>query len=79
MFKEKSALVDIKHYFGGVPDLALNAPPIDVDKHFSDTKDKFYETWSRYEIKGTIKRIWAAYDSRCVGVNGLDAITEPKV
>jgi hypothetical protein len=79
VFKERSALVDIKHYFGDVPDLALKAPPIDVDKHFSDTKDKFYLSWNRYEIRGTLKIIWDAYNTRCVDIHGFDAIAEPKV
>jgi len=38
VFKEKLAVVDIKHLFGGVPDLAVDAPPIEIDKIFSDTK-----------------------------------------
>ena len=79
VFKEKLALVDIKHLFGGVPDLAVDAPPIEIDKIFSDTKDKYYESWSRYEFGGTAQKIWDAYRKSCVGKNGLEAIPEPRV
>jgi len=79
VFKEKAAYVDIKHYFGDAPGLALPNPPIEMDKHFSDPKDKFYESWSRYQVGVTARKIWEAYQKRCAGVNGLQSIPEPKV
>src|SRR6266404_1058254 len=42
LFKEEAATVDIRHFFAGVLNLALDSPLMDVDKHFSDTKDRFY-------------------------------------
>ena len=79
VFKEASASVDVKHFFGGVPDLAVAAPRINLDSQFSDTKDKFYATWNRYEIAATLKIIWNAYNTTCLGVNGCQAISEPRV
>ena len=79
VFKESSASVDIGHFFDGVVDLALKAPRIDLDKHFSDTKDRFYATWSRYEIEKTLKTIWEAYDKSCAGSSSYVKIPEPKL
>jgi hypothetical protein len=61
LFKEEAATVDIKHFFADVVNLALDAPKMDLDKHFSDTKDRFYSTWRRHELKKTVKTIWEAY------------------
>jgi hypothetical protein len=36
------------------------------------------ESWSKYEIKKTIKKIWEAYNKTCVGSNGCATIPEPK-
>ncbi len=79
IFKEETAQVDIAHLFGGVASLGVPPPAIDLDKQFSNTKDFFYETWSRFEIKRTVKKIWDAYDKALKGKTGYVAISEPKL
>src|SRR5712692_6759239 len=61
LFKEGTAKVDIGHFYADTAALALTPPPIDMDRHFSDTKDRFYVGWSRFEVKQTLKTIWEAY------------------
>ena len=79
IFKEASAEVDIKHFYGGVASLGVGPPAIDLDKHFSDSKDRFCETWSRFEIKQTVKKIWDAYNKAQASISGYVAIPEPKL
>lgn len=78
LFKENSATVDIAHFFKSVANLALPiAPAIDVDKQFSNTKDRFYVGWSRFEIKNTVKKVWDSYVDMRKEIAGLAEIPEP--
>lgn len=79
IFKEATAQVDIAHLFGGVANLGVPPPLIDIDKQFSNTKDFFYETWNRYEIKQTVKKIWDAYDKALKNIPAYIQIPEPKL
>src|SRR5262249_12937560 len=79
VYRETSAKVDIGHYFAGAPDLALKPPPIDVDKHFSDTKDRYYGSWNRFEVKKTVRAIWEAYGKWRDNLKGYVDIPEPKI
>jgi hypothetical protein len=79
LFKEQSAQVDIKHFYAGAPNLALEPPQIDLDKHFSNTKDLFCESWSRFKIRDTVKTIWEAYNKAHERIGGYVEIPEPKL
>jgi hypothetical protein len=79
VFKEATAVVDIAHFFGDVVNLSVPPPLINLDKQFSNTKDVFYETWNRFEIRQTVKKIWDAYDKALKGRAGYVQIPEPKL
>lgn len=79
IFKEATAVVDIAHFFGDVVNLGVAPPPINLDKQFSNTKDVFYETWNRFEIRETVKKIWDAYEKAFKGQSGYMQIPEPKL
>jgi len=79
VFKEAQARVDIGHFFAGAPDLALKPPSIDIDKHFSDTKDRYYGKWNRFEIQSTVTAIWKAYADWNATLRGYMVIPEPKI
>lgn len=79
VFKEATAVVDIAHFFGDVVKLGVPPPPINLDKQFSNTKDVFYETWHRFEIKQTVKKIWNAYEKAVKGQAGYVKILEPRL
>jgi hypothetical protein len=77
LLKEGNATVDIAHYFGGAASLTLPPPAIDMDKHFSDTKDRFYVSWNRFELKKTVRTIWEAYQQISNDIEGYLEIPEP--
>ncbi len=79
LLKEGTAAVDIAHFFGGAASLALPPPLIDMDKHFSDTKDRFYVTWNRFEVKKTVNTIWEIYRKIKSDIEGYIEIPEPKL
>jgi hypothetical protein len=79
LFKEALATVDIGHFYGDAPELALPSPLIDVDRHFSDTKDRYHVSWSRFEIRKTVKTIWEEYRKRKAEIHGYIEIPEPKI
>lgn len=80
IFRETSAEVDIKHLYGNTAGLAIPPhPPIELDRQFSDTKDVFYETWNRFEIKETVKKIWQAYDKARAGIESNIKVPEPNL
>jgi len=79
LFKEGSAKVDIAHFYGGSPSLALPAPPMDMDRHFSDTKDRYQVSWDRFEIQKTVKTIWEEYRKKSQEIPQYVEIPEPKL
>ncbi len=79
VFKEAQAKVDIGHFFASAPDLALKPPAIDIDKHFSDTKDRYYGKWNRFEIQSTVNAIWKAYTDWKTTLSGYMDIPEPRI
>lgn len=79
IFKEDSAQVDIGHFYGSVAGLALSPPAIDLDKHFSNTKDLFCKGWNRFQIGKTVNTIWEAYNEATQGISGFPNIPEPKL
>ena len=78
LFKETSATVDIGHFFANAAALSLQPPLIDMDKYFSDTKDRFYVEWNRFHVKQTVKTIWEAYNKIRGEIRGVE-IPEPKL
>lgn len=78
LFKETSATVDIGHFYANAAALSLQPPLIDIDKYFSDTKDRFYVEWNRFQVKQTVKTIWEAYRKIRAEIQGVD-IPEPQL
>ena len=76
IFKETSATVDIGHFYANAAALSLQPPLIDMDKYFSDTKDRFYVEWNRFQVKQTVKAIWEAYVKIRDEIQGVE-IPEP--
>jgi hypothetical protein len=65
LFREEASTVDIGHFIdkGTVQqDKALPPPPIDLDKHFSNAKDKFCQSWNQFKFVETIRTIWESYE-----------------
>jgi hypothetical protein len=78
LFKELTARVDTGHFYGGAAALPLPPPLIDMDKHFSDTKDRFYTGWSQFQVKQTVKTIWEEYKKIRDEIQGVE-IPEPQL
>jgi hypothetical protein len=78
LFKEQTARVDTGHFYGGAAALPLPPPLIDMDKHFSDTKDRFYTGWSQFQVKQTVKTIWEEYKKIRGEIQGVE-IPEPQL
>lgn len=76
LFKEEAATVDVEHFYGGAK-LGVGPPKIDVDKFFSDTKDKFHLSWNRFAIRDTIKLIWDEYRKKKDDIKGYVDIPKP--
>lgn len=79
LFKEAAANVDIRHFYGGAGPLALPPPLINVDAHFSDTKDRYHVSWNRFEIRKTVRTIWEEYRKKKSAITGYIDILEPKI
>lgn len=79
LFKEKNASVDIAHFFRNAVELALQPPPIDMDKQFSNVKDLHHTEWNRYQIKETVKTIWNAFRAKKADINPEIDVPEPKL
>jgi hypothetical protein len=79
IFKEESARVDIGHFYGSIAGLGVPPPAIDLDKHFSNTKDLFCKSWNRFEIEKTIKTIWEAYSEAIQRMDGFPDIPRPEL
>lgn len=79
LFKEVGAKVDIAHFYGGSASLALPPPPIDMDKQFSDTKDRYHVGWNRFEVQKTAKTIWDEYRKKKREIPQFVEIPEPKL
>ena len=78
LFREEAATVDVELFYGGAK-LEAGRPKIDVDKFFSDAKDKFHLTWSRFTFRATIKLIWDEYQKRKDDIKGYVEIPEPRL
>jgi tetratricopeptide (TPR) repeat protein len=48
---EKRATVDVKNYFEQDDVNSINNPNINIDKHFSDVKDRYYIVYDRNNLK----------------------------
>ncbi len=55
---EENATADIQGFFTDQDKVSVSAPAIDIDKHFSDVKDRFYVRYNRNkpkEIRATLQ------------------------
>jgi hypothetical protein len=78
-FKEVEAQVDIRGFFGHTPNLSLDPVALDLDKHFSDSKDVYCAPWNRFEIKNTVRTVWEEYRKKKKEISGYIDIPEPKL
>jgi nucleoside 2-deoxyribosyltransferase len=78
-FKEVEAQVDIRGFFGHAPNLNLDPVALDLDKHFSDSKDVYCASWNRFEIKKTARTIWEEYRKKKDEIVDYIDIPEPKL
>jgi hypothetical protein len=79
LFKEENAKVDIAHFFGSAGLMLPDNPPIAVDRHFSDTKDRYYIPWSRFKIQETVDAIWDNYSKKRNDIPQYREIPKPKL
>jgi hypothetical protein len=79
LFREEAAKVDIGHFYGSAPALALPPPPMEMDRHFSDTKDRYQVSWNRFEIQKTIATIWEEYRKKKGEILQYVEIPEPQI
>ncbi len=77
LFKEANAQVDISGFLEDAPDLNLPPVKLDSDRHFSDVKDINYAGWNRFEIRGTVRRIWEEYRKKKGEIESYIEIPEP--
>ena len=78
LFKEAKAEVDISSFLEeDAPDLNLPPVKLDLDSHFSDVKDINYAVWNRFEIRGTVRKIWEEYRKKKGEIEGYIEIPEP--
>lgn len=64
---EENATVDVKGYFANQDEVPVSAPTIDIDKHFSDVKDRFYVRYNRNkpkQIRATLKAEYSKLKKR---------------
>jgi hypothetical protein len=78
LFRENGSTVDIGHFIGNVAPSPFR-PPIDLDKHFSNSKDRFCASWNRMQFKATLDAIWQEYDKLREKSTGLLEIPRPKI
>ena len=62
LLREQQSRVDILSFYGNAAQLTIAEVPFNPDSHFSDVKDLYYATWSRYAIKETVELIHDQYD-----------------
>lgn len=80
LFKEADAVVDIQGlYSSPAAELRVNAPAINLDTQLSDVKDVNYATWTRFDLKGTLKLIWQEYSKKRDVIRGYVEIEEPNL
>lgn len=77
LFKEAEAQIDIRSLFERDPDLPVAPVALELDKHFSDVKDVNCAEWNRFEIRGTVRRIWEEYRKKKKEIPGYIEIPEP--
>jgi hypothetical protein len=78
LFRESTSTVDIAHFIGNVAGSPAR-PLIDLDKHFSNSKDRFCTPWNRLQFKATLDQIWHAYDKMRKQSTGLIEVPRPKI
>lgn len=59
---EKNATVDVASYYAESKRKKSDNPKIDIDKHFSDLKDRYYVVYDRNNLKELRKAIEKQYD-----------------
>jgi hypothetical protein len=79
LFRENSSTVDIGHFTGNVVGASQGRPPIDLDKQFSNSKDRFCTPWNHLRFKETLTEIWQAYDKMRKQNEGLVEVPRPKI
>ena len=78
LFMEESAEVDVPGFFAEGPTLLMDVKRtvISVDNHFSDIKDQFRATWSKFKPKETRQIIMEEYNKKRGQISGFVEITE---
>jgi hypothetical protein len=79
LFREASSTVDLRHFAGDTVTQTLVAPPIDIDKHFSNSKDKYCVSWNRFQFTDTVNKIWEEYDKIKHQIAGAVQVSRPSI
>jgi hypothetical protein len=79
LLKEKSATVDIKSLIGDSVSLAVTAPALAIDSHFSDVKDVAHTDWDRLNPAETVKAIVREYRKKKNRIKNYQELDEPKL
>jgi hypothetical protein len=77
LLKEKTASVDIKSLIGETVNLAVDAPALNIDSHFSDIKDVNYAEWSRTDPAGAVRVIQQEYKKKKSRIKDSVDLEEP--
>jgi hypothetical protein len=65
LFKEETSTVDIAHFIDintVQQGQAVARPLIDLNRHFSNSKDKYCHSWNQLRFTETIQAIWESYE-----------------
>ena len=79
LLKEKNATVDVKSLVGETVNLAVAAPTLSIDSHFSDIKDVNCAEWSRLDPATTIRVLVQEYRKKQDKIQGFVEIPDPKL
>jgi hypothetical protein len=78
LFKESDAVVDILGlYSSPSAEFRVTPPAVNLDTQLSDLKDLNYATWTRFDLKGTLRLVWQEYTKKKDVVLGYVEIAEP--
>jgi hypothetical protein len=78
LFKESEAVVDIQGLYSNPPaELRVSPPTINLDTQLSDIKDINYATWTRFDLKGTLRLVWQEYSKKHAVIPRYVEIIEP--
>lgn len=79
LLKERTATVDIKSLIGDTVSLAVTAPALNMDSHFSDVKDINHATWNRSDPADAVRIVLQEYKKKKASIKDYVDIKEPKL